>query len=97
MLTQFARLSEMTKIEYKKVRISQTTRFFREGSVLAGTVSGGPVELVTAIDVQSDEPADRIRHLATMAERSCFAFQSMVNPVPATTSLTLNGEPLKLS
>ena len=86
----------MTKIGYRRVLIKQTARFFREGSVLAGTASAGPVDIVTEIDVQSDESDDRIRHLAKMAEKTCFAFQTMINPVPATTSVTLNGKPLEL-
>ena len=96
MLTQFARLSEMTKIQYKKVQLKQITRFYREGSVLDGSVTGGPVGLETAIEVQSDEPAERIAHLVKLAERSCFALQSMVQNVEVTASATLNGAPLDL-
>ena len=32
----------MTHIAYTKVRLQQTTRFYRDGSALAGTIVGGP-------------------------------------------------------
>ena len=43
-----------------------------------------------------DEPEDKIRHLIKMGEQTCFTLQSLVNPVPVTTTATLNGSPLSL-
>lgn len=85
----------MTKIRYEKASLRQTSRFYRDGSALAGTIAGGPVGLETAIDVQSDEPSERVRRLTDMAEASCFALQSLIQNVEVSSSFTLNGEPLR--
>ena len=84
----------MTKIAYAKASLRQTARFYRDGSALAGTIVGGPIGLETEVDVQSDEPPERIRRLVDMAESSCFALQSLIQNVSVTSSFTLNGAPL---
>jgi hypothetical protein len=94
MLTQFARLSEQTKLTYRKARVSQTTHFIRGGSVLAGDIYGEPGEIVTNIDIDSDEPPGKIANLVKLAEQSCFAIQSMMQNTPVTATATLKGEAL---
>ena len=84
----------MTHVAYTKVRLRQTTRFYRDGSALAGTIVGGPAGLETAVDVESDEPPERIRRLVDMAEASCYALQSLVQNMEVTSVFTLNGEAL---
>ncbi len=84
----------MTHIGYTKARIQQVTRFYRDGSALAGTITGGPVGLETQVDVESGEPPERIRRLVDMAEASCYALQSLVQNVEVTSTFTLNDEPL---
>jgi hypothetical protein len=91
MLTQFARLSEQTKLSYRKASVSQTTHFIRGGSILAGDIYGEPGEVVTNIDVDSDEPADKIANIVKLAEQSCFAIQSMMQNTPVRASATLKG------
>ena len=94
MLTQFARLSEQTKLTFRKATVSQTTRFLRGGSVLKGDIYGAPGGIDTNIDVDSDEPPETVAHIVKMAEQSCFAIQSMMQNTPVTASATLNGQPL---
>lgn len=72
------------------------TRFFMEGSALAGTMRGGGLGLETHIDVDSDEPPERIRELVRMGEQTCFTLQSLIEPVPTQTRVKLNGEDLPL-
>ena len=84
----------MTHIPYSKVRLQQTTRFYRDGSALAGTIVGGPAGLETSIDVESDESPERIRRLVDMAEASCYALQSLLQNMEVTSVFTLNGDPL---
>ena len=84
----------MTHIGYTKARIQQVTRFYRDGSALAGTITGGPVGLETQVDVESGESPERIRRLVDMAEASCYALQSLVQNVEVTSTFTLNDEPL---
>lgn len=96
MLTQLSRFGKVTKLNVKSIRIKQVTRFFMKGSALAGTLRGGPLGLESEIEVESDEPEEKIRHLIKMGEQTCFTLQSLVNPVPVTTAVQLNGRPLKL-
>jgi hypothetical protein len=96
MLTQLSRFGKITKLNVKSIRIKQVTRFFMKGSALAGTLRGGPLGLESEIEVESDEPEEKIRHLIKMGEQTCFTLQSLVNPVPVTTAVQLNGRPLNL-
>lgn len=96
MLTQLSRFGKVTKLDIKSIRLAQTTRFFMKGSALAGTLKGGSLGLETQIAVESSEPPEKIRHLIKMGEQTCFTLQSLINPVPVKTSVTLNGAPLTL-
>jgi hypothetical protein len=96
MLTQLSRFGKITKLDIKSIRLKQVTRFFMKGSALAGTLRGGSLGLETQIEVESSEPPEKIRHLIKMGEQTCFTLQSLINPVPIRTSVTLNGAPLTL-
>ena len=96
MLTQLSRFGTMTKLDVKSIRLKQITRFFMKGSALQGTMRGGAIGLESQIEVASSEPPEKIRHLIKMGEQTCFTLQSLINPVPVKTSVTLNGEPLAL-
>ncbi len=96
-LTQMSRYAEMTKLNIKHVSLKQKIRFFMKGSALKGTLAGGGLGLQTDITVESDEPADKIREMVRIGEQSCFALQSLVQPVPVETTATLNGERLELA
>ncbi len=67
-----------------------------KGSALAGTMRGGALGLQTHVEVQSDEPPERIRQMIKMGEQTCFTLQSLIHPVPTETSVKLNGEDLAL-
>lgn len=96
MLTQLSRFGAITKLDVKSIRLKQVTRFFMKGSALQGTMRGGSLGLESQIEVESSEPPEKIRHLIRMGEQTCFTLQSMINPVPVKTSVTLNGKPLSL-
>ncbi len=96
MLTQLSRYGTIAKLDVKSIRLKQVTRFFMKGSALQGTMRGGALGLESQIEVESSEPPEKIRHLIRMGEQTCFTLQSMINPVPVKTSVTLNGEPLSL-
>lgn len=96
MLTQLSRFGKITNLNVKSIRLRQITRFFMKGSALQGTLQGGALGLETHIEVESSEPPEKIRHLIKMGEQTCFTLQSLINPVPTKTSVTLNGEPLEI-
>ncbi len=78
------------------MRLKQTTRFFMKGSALQGTLRGGAFGLETHLEIDSEEPPEKIRHLVRMGEQTCFTLQALINPVPVKMSVSLNGEPLAL-
>jgi hypothetical protein len=69
-------------------------RATRQGSILQGTIQAGCSGLDVQIDIDSDEPRERILHLVRLAKESCFTHGALVEPVPVFASIALNGVPL---
>jgi hypothetical protein len=67
-----------------------------EGSVRDQSLHGGAKGLESHIEIDSDEPPERVRELVRMAEQTCFTLGAWTQKVPATTNVTLNGAPLDL-
>ena len=84
------------KLELKQVHVDQVTRFFRKGSILGGTIQSGSLGIEVRVDVESDEPRDKIARLVRVTQESCFTHGAIANPVPVKTDVRLNGQPLKL-
>jgi len=86
----------MMKIEVKKARVHVTMRNKSEGSVLEGTVQATCLGFETKLELESDEPPERIRQLLRNAEHGCFTMQALLAPVSYGRTATLNGEALAL-
>lgn len=86
----------MAKLNVKKIRLEQAVRFFRRGSMLAGTLEAGSLGIETQLDVESDEPAERILEMIRVGEQSCFTLGAIVRAVPVHTTARLNGQPLEV-
>jgi uncharacterized OsmC-like protein len=84
------------KVELKQVHVDQVVRFFRKGSILGGTIQSGSLGIEVQVDVESDEPKDKIARLVRVAQESCFTHGAIANPVPVETNVRLNGQPLEL-
>ena len=84
------------KVELKQVRIDQVMRFFRKGSILGGTIQSGSLGIEVQVDVESDEPRDKIARLVRVAQESCFTHGAIANPVPVEMDIRLNGQPLEV-
>ena len=84
------------KVELKQVHVDQVIRFFRKGSILGGTIQSGSLGIEVQVDVESDEPTDKIARLVRVAQESCFTHGAIANPVPVETNVRLNGQPLEL-
>jgi hypothetical protein len=76
--------------------LEQTTRFFMKGSARDRSLHGGAKGLETRIEIESDEPPERIRELVRMAEQTCFTLGAWTQPVPMSTAVSLNGDPLEI-
>ena len=85
----------MMKVSVNKARVHVTMRNKQEGSVLQGTVKASCLGIDTRVELESDEPAERVAALVRNAERGCFTMQALLEPVRFTTAFSLNGLPLK--
>ena len=85
----------MAKLKVKSIRVEQVTRFFREGSMMMGTIRSGCLGVESTVQIESDEPEDRIRKMMRVGESSCFTMGSLTAVVPTQTRLSLNGRPLE--
>jgi len=95
-LTQLSLYGKAAKLKIEDVRLEQVVRFSQKGSMKDGTAESGCLALETHLDVDSDEPPERIRELVRMGERTCFTVQALMNPIPVRTHVKLKGEDLRL-
>jgi organic hydroperoxide reductase OsmC/OhrA len=86
----------MMKVAIDKARVYVTARFNVEGSVLAQTVRASLDDVQTRLEVESTEAADRVAGVVRNAENGCFVMQALLNPVPVSSTVRLNGAGLDL-
>ncbi len=84
------------KLELKHVHVDQVMRFFRKGSILAGTIQSGSLGIEVRVDVESDEPRDKIARLMRVAQEGCFTHGAIANPVPVEMDVRLNRQALEM-
>jgi len=84
------------KMEPKNVRIKVTAKYFREGSVIAGTAKAICDGITTELSLESDEPAERVAQLIKMAEASCYTMAALRNAVPCDLVSTVNDQPFDI-
>ena len=84
----------MSKISFRAAHIDQSSTYTRQGSILRGTISAGSAGFEVHIDIESDEPPERIHHLVRLARESCFTHGALTAPVSVTTTIRLNGQDL---
>ena len=92
LLTQLSRYVKVKNLNIRSMKLAQETRFAMEGSVIKGTLAGRGVEVVTHLDIESDEPEDVLRQMIEVGKNSCFIHQSIMNPVPSTIQAKVNGQ-----
>jgi hypothetical protein len=86
----------MMKVDVKKARVHVTMRNKTEGSVLQGSVEASCLGFESRLELESDEPPERILQLLRNAEHGCFTLQALQAPVTFERTATLNGQPLEL-
>ena len=78
------------------MRVTVESKFFREGSVLAGTAKTQCDSIVTRLEMDSDETQDRVAKLIRMAEASCFTMAALRNVAPVELETSVNGQPFQV-
>jgi hypothetical protein len=87
----------MMKTPIQKARVHVTMRNKTEGSVLQGTVQASCLGIEARVELESDQPAERVAAVVRNAEHGCFTMQALLAPVDLTSSIILNGTPLPLA
>ena len=82
----------MMKLQVKKSKCHVEFDYVLSGSVLKGTVRTTWKSVTTKLDIDSDEPLERIVALVKNAKGGCFAENLVVQKVPLLSSITLRGE-----
>ncbi len=81
----------MMKIKVKKARVFVKSKFKMEGSVLKKTVKAVGLGFETRLELETDEPADKVAAVVRNAETGCYVMQCLLNPVAVECRVTLNG------
>ena len=81
----------MMKTKIDKGRVFVKAKFKSEGSVLAETVQARGLGFETRLELESQEPADRVAAVVRNAENGCYVLQSILHPVPVERRFVLNG------
>jgi organic hydroperoxide reductase OsmC/OhrA len=94
MLTQIVRYGRMLKVSFSKATCRVSAHWTSEGSVFAGTISSTCHAVETEIAIESDDDPARIAALVRNAEGGCYAQAALQQPVPVTSTVLVNGEPM---
>jgi hypothetical protein len=82
----------MMKMKVAGAKCRVTLRKHLGGSVLKGTVFNRWESVSTFLELDSDEPADRLAHLIRNAKAGCFAEGLVTQQVPLTSHVEVNGK-----
>lgn len=81
----------MMKVNIAKARVHVAGHFRAEGSVLGQTVQSFCDGFETRLEVESDEPPERIAGVIRNAENGCYIMQTIRHPVPVQPEVMVNG------
>lgn len=95
MLTQIVRYGRMLKVDLKSAKCRVRAHWSSEGSVFQGTITSTCHAIETFVEIESDDPPERVAALVRNAEGGCYAHSSLQKPVRVLATAMLNGEPLK--
>lgn len=84
------------KVSYSNPRIRVTAQYARDGSIIAGTIRSWCESIRTELDLDSDEPAERVAQLIRLAEASCFTLGTVSGSIPTELVATVNGQPIEV-
>ena len=86
----------MMKMKVSGAKCRVVMRKHLGGSVLKGTVFNRWESIGTHLQVDSDEPADRLSHLIRNAKAGCFAEGLITQQVPLHSHVEVNGKPFHI-
>ena len=81
----------MMKSKIKKARVFVKAKFKSQGSVLAETIQATSPGFETRLEIESDDPPEKVAAVVRNAENGCYVLQTILQPVPVERAFTLNG------
>ena len=87
-------MSEARKIALDRVEMVVTPRFEQTGSIVADDAASRLLEVETRLDLESTASEEDVARCVATAERLCFLLDTIRNPHPVTSHVSLNGEAL---
>ena len=97
-LTHLKGYADSEKLKVSSIRIEQRMKFqSRIPGMTAAAGASGHMEglskgVETFVLIETDEPPEVIARMVEVAEKACMAAQTVVNAVPASTTVISNGE-----
>lgn len=85
----------MMKLKVRKARCHVEFDYLLSGSVLKGTVKTTWKGVTTNLEIDSDEPSEKIVALVRNAKGGCFAENLVIQQVPLHSSVTLRGQTIE--
>ena len=85
----------MMKLKVRKARCHVEFDYLLSGSVLKGTVKTTWKSVTTNLEIDSDEPVEKIVALVKNAKGGCFAENLVIQQVSLNSSVTLRGQTIE--
>lgn len=83
----------MLNVELTAMKAHVKIHWTSSGSVMAGTISSKCHAAEMEVEVESPDDPALVAALVHAAKGGCYAESALLEPVPVTSSVTLNGEP----
>jgi uncharacterized OsmC-like protein len=97
LLTQLGRYAGIKKVSYRRAECDVEIDLGSTGSVLRGDVQAACYGAKTVFRVESDADPAALLEVITLAKHGCFGEAMLSNPVPMTSEIYVNGEPLEIA
>lgn len=87
------------QLTVRAARVHLEMDFFQRqrGSVWDGNIESGCTAARSYLEVESDEPEEKLLQLVRNAKRGCFAERLLAAAVPLHSRVTINGRAIELS
>ena len=79
------------KLHITNEKVVVTAHFHEQGSVLKGDAEGFCDGFEIEILLESNEPAERLETLISLARRMCFTEKALTGSIPVKVTQTING------
>jgi len=95
LLSHLTEIAGKRRLNISNPRVKVLARFHEQGSALKGDKTGACDGFDIDIQVDSDEPEEKILDLMKIAKRVCFASDALTRPYPPKYNHIINGKPVE--